>query len=250
LQGSHARVRAPFQQGGPGAGSVGRRLNRGSHGVQVEIAEGNVESEPFGINCGTSCSATFLFPQQVTLSPAPHIGSKFTGWSGGGCQGTAPCTVTAGPARTVTATFDLVPPAATAAVVSHATQTHRRWREPRHPKLARVSRKRAPVGTRFTFTLDKAAPVGFDFTTSARGRRVGGKCAPLTRRNRSKRRCSRTVKAGGLSFAGHSGVNTVRFQGRVSRRKRYKPGRYTLTVRATTPGLGSTSKTLRFTIVK
>jgi hypothetical protein len=223
------------------------------HAITISKAgsgAGNVESGPFGINCGTSCAATFLFPQQVTLTPTPHIGSKFTGWSGGGCQGTGPCTVTAGPARNVTATFDLVPPAASAAVVSQATQTHRRWREPKHPKLARVSRKRAPVGTTFTFTLDKAAAVRFAFTTRARGRRAGGKCGPPTRRNRSKRRCTRTVKSGGLSFAGHSGINTVSFQGRDSRRKKYKPGRYTLTIRATTPGVGSTSQKLHFTIVK
>src|SRR5207247_2227508 len=41
----------------------------------------------------------------VTLSATPAAGSVFTGWSGGGCSGTAPCTVTVAGATSVSAAF-------------------------------------------------------------------------------------------------------------------------------------------------
>jgi hypothetical protein len=68
---------------------------------------GTVTSNPAGINCGTSCVASFDHGQTVTLTALSHINSTFTGWSGSGCAGTAPCTVSMTAARTVTATFAL-----------------------------------------------------------------------------------------------------------------------------------------------
>src|SRR5207247_10851050 len=41
----------------------------------------------------------------VALTATPSASSVFTGWSGGGCTGTGPCTVTMSAAATVTATF-------------------------------------------------------------------------------------------------------------------------------------------------
>jgi hypothetical protein len=68
--------------------------------------------------------------------------------------------------------------------------------------------------------------------------------------------CKRTVTAGTLSFTGHSGMNRVVFQGRISRANKLKPGRYTLVITATnTAGQTSAGQTsapqkLSFTIVK
>ncbi len=139
----------------------------------------------------------------------------------------------------------------TAAVVSHATQTHARWREPKKPKAAQISRKkRAPIGTTFRFTLDKPAAVRLAFTQAVSGRRVGSRCVAPTRANRKRRRCTRTLTRGTISLSGHSGVNTIRFQGRVSRTRRLRLGSHRLVITASTPGAGSTSKTLRFTIVR
>ena len=57
--------------------------------------------------------------------------------------------------------------------------------------------------------------------------------------------------AGTLRFRAHAGANKVRFQGRISRTRKLKPGRYTLVITATsTTGPQSTPKTLTFTIVK
>jgi Divergent InlB B-repeat domain/Fibronectin type III domain len=66
---------------------------------------GTVTSSPAGINCGTTCSASFTNGAAVTLTAAAATGSTFAGWSGGGCTGTGTCTVTVGAATSVTATF-------------------------------------------------------------------------------------------------------------------------------------------------
>jgi hypothetical protein len=66
---------------------------------------GTVASTPAGINCGTDCSESFAGGAVVTLSAAPGSGSRFDGWSGGGCTGTAPCTLTGNSSLSVSATF-------------------------------------------------------------------------------------------------------------------------------------------------
>ena len=66
---------------------------------------GTVTSDPPGIDCGATCSASFDTGTVVTLTATPASGSIFTGWSGGGCSGTATCSVTLNAATTVTATF-------------------------------------------------------------------------------------------------------------------------------------------------
>lgn len=68
---------------------------------------GKVASSPAGIDCGATCQHTYSAGDMVTLTATPSAGSTFTAWSGGGCTGTAPCTVTLTTAATVTATFTL-----------------------------------------------------------------------------------------------------------------------------------------------
>ena len=68
---------------------------------------GTVTSSPAGINCPTTCSASFTSGQVVTLTATATSGSTFAGWSGvAGCPGTGTCTVTVSAAVTVTATFN------------------------------------------------------------------------------------------------------------------------------------------------
>lgn len=147
-------------------------------------------------------------------------------------------------------TRQVCPAARAFAAISKVSQSAKRWR--RGGKLLRISRRhRIPVGTTFTFTLDQPASVRLEFSRVRNGRRVGGHCAPATRRNRSKPRCRRITFASSPTVKGHAGVNRVRFQGRVSRRKKLVPGRYTLTMDAfVVPGLDTSSSPLRFTIVQ
>ncbi|MBK7001892.1 MAG: DUF1566 domain-containing protein [Rhodoferax sp.] len=65
---------------------------------------GTVMSAPSGINCGTSCSATFASGTSVILTATAVAGSTFTGWSGA-CTGTGSCVVSMTAAKSVTATF-------------------------------------------------------------------------------------------------------------------------------------------------
>ena len=68
---------------------------------------GNVTSTPAGINCGSTCSASYNSGTAVTLTAAPTSGSMFAGWSGA-CTGTGTCIVTMTAAQSVTATFTAV----------------------------------------------------------------------------------------------------------------------------------------------
>jgi hypothetical protein len=87
------------------------------------------------------------------------------------------------------------------------------------------------------------------FKQANAGRVVGGKCVAQRPANKKKRKCGLVV--GRLTFVAHSGVNKVRFTGRVSSKKKLGPGKYTLAVTATTgPGKSSAPQTLAFTIVK
>ena len=69
---------------------------------------GSVSSNPAGISCPTTCSASFKGGTQVTLTETPVSGSYFAGWSGGGCSGSnSTCVLTLNASEQVTATFTL-----------------------------------------------------------------------------------------------------------------------------------------------
>src|SRR5439155_1892192 len=68
---------------------------------------GTVTSSPPGIDCGTTCSATYDSGTGVTLTATPGFGSLFAGWSGCDAVSGTTCTVTMSGARAVTASFTL-----------------------------------------------------------------------------------------------------------------------------------------------
>ena len=68
---------------------------------------GTVTSSPAGINCGTACAATYDSGTVVTLTATPDANATFDGWTGGGCAGTGPCTLTLTANTTVTARFSV-----------------------------------------------------------------------------------------------------------------------------------------------
>jgi PASTA domain-containing protein/List-Bact-rpt repeat protein len=70
---------------------------------------GTVSSTPTGIDCGSTCSATFDAGTSLTLRATPTRGSRFGAWSGAGCYGTRSCQPNTGISeQTVTATFTLL----------------------------------------------------------------------------------------------------------------------------------------------
>lgn len=71
----------------------------------LRSGNGTVTSSPSGINCGTACSKNYAKGTKVTLSAKASSGDLFAGWSGGGCQGLADCTVSLANSTSVSATF-------------------------------------------------------------------------------------------------------------------------------------------------
>ena len=67
---------------------------------------GRVTSMPGGINCGTTCSASYNVGTMITLSVQPDPGSGFAGW-GGDCDGAGECEGPISADVTVDAEFDL-----------------------------------------------------------------------------------------------------------------------------------------------
>jgi hypothetical protein len=133
-------------------------------------------------------------------------------------------------------------------IVGNASESHRTWRE--GGKLAVITRRKPPVGTTFSFSLNEQASVTLAFTQQPGGRKVPGKCVAQTKANRHKHACRRTVVRGTLTFTGHA-TNKVAFQGRISPTKKLQPGTYTLVISATNAaGQRSSARPLTFTIVK
>lgn len=80
--------------------------------VQV-TGEGDVRSDPAGIDCGQTCDATFATGVSARLVATPRAGSRFDGWSGE-CTGSGDCALqgatNASHVAHVSATFVAVPP--------------------------------------------------------------------------------------------------------------------------------------------
>ena len=133
-----------------------------------------------------------------------------------------------------------------AATVDALSMAPRRWR--RGSALPTFSQ--SPVGTRIGVQLSAAGRVTLAFRRARPGRRVSGRCVKPTRRNRARRRCTRYVRAGALSFDGKQGANSVRFQGRLSARRRLALGRHRISARVSAGGQTSPARTVSFRIVR
>jgi hypothetical protein len=76
--------------------------------VKTGSGSGTVTSSPAGISCGINCSASYTAGSSITLTATPDVGSVFTGWTGG-CSGTGTCEVSMTSAKSVTASFCILP---------------------------------------------------------------------------------------------------------------------------------------------
>ena len=150
---------------------------------------------------------------------------------------------------TYTVTAALSPPPSSAPpTISRASETATSWRESDAlPHIART----VPTGTTFSFAISQSATVTFSFTRTAAGRTIGHKCLAPSFKSRRAKHCTRTIVVGRLSFAGHPGINQVRFGGRISRTNKLMTGHYTLKITAANAQRRrSAPRSLEFTIVK
>jgi YD repeat-containing protein len=88
-------------QGGPAVQQYALQVQRTGTG------SGSVTAPAGGIDCGSDCTEIYDVSTVVNLVAAADPGSRFAGWSGGGCTGTAGCGVTVDADKTVAAEFRL-----------------------------------------------------------------------------------------------------------------------------------------------
>ena len=84
---------------------------------------GSVASNPSGISCGQTCSASFAPGTPVTLTATAATNSSFAGWTGGSCSSSPTCTVTLSASEKVTAVFNVVQSAPVLTVVPGGSGT-------------------------------------------------------------------------------------------------------------------------------
>jgi hypothetical protein len=130
-----------------------------------------------------------------------------------------------GSSATQTTTYTVTAaPTTTAPSITNVHESATRWRTGRR---GGQSRRRAPIGTTFSFTLDQPAAVTLAFTRGSR------------------------IAAGALEVKGRAGDNQVRFRGRLSSGRTLRPGAYAVTVTATNGAQQRTThRPLHFRIVR
>jgi hypothetical protein len=114
---------------------------------------GTVTSSPSGINCGSSCSAAFNPGTKVTLTAHAASGSKFAGWSGGGCSGTGTCQVTMSSNQTVTANFKL--PVPKCSIVAKSSKVHSGGKKSARGKVSVTAECNQAASLKLTGTLKR-----------------------------------------------------------------------------------------------
>jgi hypothetical protein len=118
-------------------------------------------------------------------------------------------------------------------------------------RLPHLSARKKPVGTRISFKVSEASKTTLTFQRVLSGRRVGKRCLAPTRRRAHRRHCTRYVAARpSLVYTTSAGAHRVTFQGRLTSRRKLRPGKYRLSV-VSTDAAGNTSKpkTVRFTLL-
>lgn len=222
---------------------------------QVVDAAFACADEPGGPGPPPSCLAPVAGGAPIdTQTPGPHTFTvTATNNAGATVSRTTSYSVVASthttptpPGTTTTPTLALLAP-----VISAARETHKTWRE--GTALAHISahrKKKPPVGTTFSFSLNEPASVALSFSRATGGRKAHGRCVAATAKNRHASRCTRTVAEGTLTLTGHQGTNKIGFAGRVSKTKKLKRGRHAVTIAATNAQhQRSAPQSLTFTIV-
>ncbi len=136
----------------------------------------------------------------------------------------------------------------TTPAVTNVSESNRAWA--RANRLAHLSAKRkTPIGTTFSLTLNEAASIRFAFSRTVAGHRAKRRCVAGAPRGSGRRACKLTVGAGTLTLSGHAGADKVAFFGQLSRRTRLPKGSFALSITATAGGKTSAPMRLSFKIV-
>jgi hypothetical protein len=106
-----------------------------------------------GISCPTACDHTYTSGTSDTLTAVAAPGSKFTGWSGGGCSGTSTCKVAVSSALDVTANFALEPASCSLSVVSSKIALRKKRKSPPVDTLVVSAKCSQAVSARVSGTL-------------------------------------------------------------------------------------------------
>jgi hypothetical protein len=86
------------------------------------------------------------------------------------------------------------------------------------------------------------------FARARPGTKVKGKCK---KRRPKGKRCTRYKAVGKLKLKGHAGLNRLHFEGRLSKKRSLRPGRYRLRARARdAQGRRSPVASLRFRVLR
>jgi hypothetical protein len=194
-------------------GTVLQSVKAATHVLAIAAqgtGSGTVTSDPSGINCGSTCSASFTRRTAVTLSAAPATGSTFAGWSGGGCSGTGTCTVTINSDITVTATFSAIPYTLSATIQGSGTVSGTGL------TCSGTSCSGSyPYNTNVTLTATPAGGAGFISWTGCDAT-SGTACSVAMTSNRSvtatfttPNPCTYTISSAGKSFTNKGGSVSV-----------------------------------------
>jgi hypothetical protein len=99
-----------------------------------------------------------------------------------------------------------------------------------------------------TFTLNEDASVTFSIKRESIGRRVSGRCVPLTRANHGDRRCPLVVSLrGSVEWTGDTGNHTVTIVDRLAGRV-LPPGSYILIATPSASGKSGHAQSAAFRI--
>jgi len=122
---------------------------------------GTISSNPVGINCGTTCSATFAGGAQVTLTETAGANSSFAGWTGGCGGSNASCTLTLSASQKVTASFSMIQDTAVLTVNPAGTGTGTISSNPSGVNCAPTCSVSFASGTKVTLTETAGANSSF-----------------------------------------------------------------------------------------
>jgi len=138
-----------------------------------------------------------------------------------------------------------------APVLSEFKLTNAKFAVADGPTAVLAKKKKPKRGTKFKFTLSEAAAAVIAIDKLTTGRKVGKECKKKTRQNRDNKKCTRAVRKGTLTRGNlAAGENSVKFTGRIGKKKLAR-GRYRATIiAADAAGNASAPKRANFKIVR